>query len=804
MPAQKYIYRIIFSKAGLINTYTDGDFNINIDLKNSYTKKSSGSLSIEITRENKSIYQSSKIFKLEKSSQTSFKFDTILKNVLPWSAEIPNLYKLHITLKNKKEIVLESITQQLGFRTSEIVKGRLLVNGKAILFKGVNRHEHDAVNGHVISRKDMLRDIQIFKENNINAVRTSHYPNDPYWYELCNEYGIYVIDEANIESHGMGYEPSRTLGNNPAFLKAHLSRTERMIERDKNQPSIIIWSLGNEGGNGSNFESTYLLAKKLDRTRPVQYERSGLKWNTDLYVPMYATPANIEAYATDIKYKKSLIQCEYSHAMGNSMGGFKEYWDLYEKYDKLQGGFIWDFVDQGLKTVKNGKEIYAYGGDFGPKDVPSSNNFLNNGLVQPDRKPNPHLQEVKHIQQNIKFYEKNLSVGLITIKNWYFFRDLSNYKIEWEIIENGISIENGTIEKLQIAPQSEQEIKIPFKTSFETGKEYFLNLKAILKKDEPLLKKGHVIGYEQLQLTPHSFINPYNFHSKLLTVDIVNEYTTLTGEEFEVVLNTDKGTLASYTYKGIKLIENGGHVNFWRAPIDNDYGANTQKKYAEWKTAGKTENTIMTVSKLSNEKIVFKFRRNIFGNDALFIETFAINGNGIIDIQNEFKAFKGEHSDLFKFGNEFELSKDFKSVQWYGKGPFESYSDRQHAAKVGLYKESIADQYFPYIRPQENGNKSDVRWLVLATNKKVGLKFSSNQLLNFSALNYSRTDLDSGENKGQIHTGDLNPSKNVYLNIDGFQSGLGGINSWGALPLKKYRLPYKSYYYSYRITPVNL
>jgi len=579
-----------FAKAGLYNMYRDGAFNLDIDVKNSSKKRSLGNLSVEITKDDASFYKSSQSFKLNKSSEFSFKFDTIIKNVLPWSAEIPNLYKLQITLKNNKDVVLESITQQIGFRTSEIIKGRLLVNGKPILFKGVNRHEHDPVNGHVISREDMLRDIQIFKENNINAVRTCHYPNDPYWYELCNEYGIYVIDEANIESHGMGYAPDRTLGNNPSWLKAHLSRTIRMIERDKNQPSIIIWSLGNEAGNGSNFESTYLLAKKLDKTRPVQYERAELGWNSDLYVPMYASPKNIEAYAQDYQYTKSLILCEYAHAMGNSIGGFKEYWDLFEQYEKLQGGFIWDFVDQGLKTTKNAKEIYAYGGDFGPKDVPSSNNFLNNGLVQPDRKPNPHLNEVKHIQQNIKFYKKDLNEKLIKIKNWFFFRNLSNYKVDWEIIENGLAVEHGTISDLNIGAQDEKDIKIPYITRVEAGKEYFLNLKATLKNDEPLLKKGFQIGYEQIPLNPHSYTNPYNFHTIKLEIDSNEEFTTLKGFDFEVVLNTKKGIITRYTYKGVDLIERGGQVNFWRAPIDNDYGAETQKNMPNGKMPVKLKN----------------------------------------------------------------------------------------------------------------------------------------------------------------------------------------------------------------------
>ncbi len=791
-----------FVKAGLTNEYTDGIFDLNISFNNSDAKKQKGTVSIEIIKNGKLVYSSEKSYQAEANKGFEVDFKTTISKIASWSAEIPELYQLNITLKNKKDKVIEAISRKIGFRSSEIVNGQYKINGKAILFKGVNRHEHDPETGHVVSRENMLRDIQIFKENNINAVRTCHYPNDPYWYELCDEYGIYVIDEANIESHGMGYNLSRTLGNDPKWLKAHMSRTERMIARDKNHPSIIIWSLGNEAGNGFNFYNTYLLAKEMDDTRPVQYERAGLEWNTDLYVPMYATPKNIEKYATNDKYTKSLIQCEYAHAMGNSMGGFKEYWDLFEKYDKLQGGFIWDYVDQGLKTTKNGKEIYAYGGDFGPEDVPSSNNFLNNGLVQPDRKPNPHLYEVKHIHQNIKFYENDLSKGIIDIKNWYFFRDLSNYTLNWEIIANGKPVENGTINDINIAPQGIKTITIPFNKDFDANVEYFLNVKVVLKENESLLVAGYEIGHEQFQLSTSQVIEPEEANTKI-SYKTKEDQILITGSHFNIDFDKAHGLLTSYMFYEKSLIDKGPEVNFWRAPNDNDYGAKTQKKFEEWKDAGKSGEVKTSIKQISDAKIEVIFMRSLFGGDAEYTQTYEIDGNGTIKITNDFKAIKGEHTNFYKFGNEMVLPSSYNKIQWYGKGPVESYTDRQHAAKVGLYSGTIADQYFPYIRPQETGNKIDVRWFELSTNEGMGLKIIGEKLLQVSALNFSREDLDSGEEKTQKHAGELSSRKEVYVNIDGFQQGLGSINSWGTLPLKEYRLTYKSYNYSYWIVPIN-
>lgn len=790
-----------FVKAGLKNNYSDGTFNLDLNVNNIFEKTQKGSVSVAIVKDGNTLFSSEKKFKTEANDINLLNFNTTLENVLSWSAEIPELYQLNIVLKDKNRKVKEVISRKIGFRTSEINNGQFLVNGKAILFKGVNRHEHDPETGHVISREDMLRDVQIFKEYNINAVRTCHYPNDPYFYELCDEYGIYVIDEANIESHGMGYNLTRTLANDPKWLKAHMDRTERMIERDKNHPSIVIWSLGNEAGNGYNFYNTYLLAKEMDETRPTQYERAGLEWNTDLYVPMYATPKDVKKYAENDKWKKSLIQCEYAHAMGNSMGGFKEYWDLFEKYDKLQGGFIWDFVDQGIKTIKNGKEIYAYGGDFGPEGTPSDNNFLNNGLVQPDRLVNPHIYEVKHIHQNIKFYKNDLSKGIIDIKNWYFFRNLKNYKLNWEIIANGKVVEKGVLEDIKVAPQVTKAFKIPFQTKFSTGIEYFLNVKALLKEREPLLDANHEIAYEQFQLSIAEAIAPAKA-SAAISSNSKADIIKVSGLNFELSFNKASGILTSYIFNGKPLIEKGPQVNFWRAPNDNDYGARTQNKYREWKDAGKTEEIKTIIKKISKSLIAITFTKNIFNGDVIYTQTYTIDGNGIVKVSNDFKAIKGEHSNFFKFGNEVVLPKTYKNITWYGKGPFESYSDRQHAAKVGLYKGTIEDQYFPYIRPQETGNKQGVRWVELTQNDGSGLKIYGEKPLNVSALNFSREDLDSGTKKTQKHAGELTPRKEVYLNIDGFQQGLGSINSWGTLPLEKYRLTYKSYNYSYWMVPL--
>lgn len=804
-------------QSNLDEQFINGQFRLDLDLKNNNSKKLSGTVQVKLESDESILYTANKKVHGDKDQELTISFEHILPNVLKWTAETPNLYDLTIEFSADKGKIIEVITQKVGFRNVRIQNGQLLVNGEAILIKGVNRHEHDLKNGHVLSHENMEEDIRILKQNNFNAVRTSHYPNDPYWYELCDKYGIYVYDEANIESHGMGYNLDQTLGNDPRWLKAHMERTERMIFRDRNHPSIIAWSLGNEAGNGYNFYQTYLRAKELDDNRIVVYERSRQEWNTDVIGLMYAGYDFLKKYAEDESKYRPFILCEYSHAMGNSLGGLKEYWDLFESYDKLQGGFIWDFQDQGLLSHKDGKEFYAYGGDFGPEDIPSDHNFLNNGLIAADKTLNPHMSEAKKILQNIKFYDEDIQQGLLKIKNWNFFRDLSNYKLDWAVLENGKIIESGTIKELDIQPQQTQKIFIPFKALFDNSKEYFLNLSIKLKKSEPFLDADYEIAYHQFLLKPLTPIDLTPLLENETLDKIAKEGSvTLSNQNVKVNFNTNAGTIESYIFKGDTLLLKGGQVNFWRAPVDNDYGANTQNIYREWLTAGKEEKILSFESrKINNGGYLLHFKKDILGGDASYLQSYSLYPDGRIQITNELIAHadtvtegnripeKAKHSNMYKFGNEHTLPEHFKGVSWYGRGPFESYADRKDAAIVGLYNSSVKELNHMYARPQESGNRSDVRWVKLFNEKGGSLTFVADELMHFSASNFKTADLDSGQNKKdtQAHGKLMAPRQEVYLNIDGFSSGVACVNSWGALPLPQYMLPFGSYKYAYWILP---
>ncbi len=809
----------IVIKSDLDSNYKNGLFNLDIEINNVEKRKFKGSLKVDLSKDGNSVYKTSKSISFDKSSQLKKSFSSTIADVLQWTAETPDLYTLSIQLLDKKGNTLEAINRKIGFRNIKIEGGQVLINGQPILIKGVNRHEHDHINGHVISRESMLEDIKIFKANNINAVRTCHYPNDPYWYELCDEYGIYVYDEANIESHGMGYNLNETLGNNPDWLEAHMQRTERMVIRDRNHPSIIAWSLGNEAGNGYNFYNTYLRAKELDPTRFVHYERALHEWNTDVIGLMYANYKYIEDYAKDDTKERPFILCEYAHAMGNSLGGFKEYWDLFEKYDKLQGGFIWDYQDQGLLADKDGREYFSYGGDYGPEGTPSDHNFLNNGLIQADKALNPHMIEAKKIMQNVKFYKDDLEQNQVEVKNWYFFRDLSNYQIDWTVVENGKAIENGSINGLDIQPQQSKVLNIPFKTTINNSKEYFVNLSVKLINAEPLIEAGFEIAKAQFLLNSKEVKSPkpaiiageLNSTSSDTSIIVYNN-------NFKAEFSKTSGTLLNYEFGGKTIINQGAQINFWRAPVDNDYGANTPNVYREWLTQGKENlNVSHDVVELDNAvKIVFN--QNMLEGDASFTQTYVVYANGTIQVENDFKTLKGkgkinarkkdkfkknEHSNIYKFGNEFVLPKTFNVVNWYGRGPDESYIDRKNSTEVGLYSSKVSDLFTMYARPQDNGNRTDVRWVELSNNNGVSVRFYGPNHLNFSASHFKTEDLDSGKSKTttQAHGRLLNPREEVYLNIDGFTSGVACVNSWGTLPRPEYMLPYQDYYYSYWIVP---
>lgn len=727
------------------------------------------------------------IWKEEKPARKNLTINASFEEVAPWSAEQPNLYTLHISLFNSKGTLLECIPQRIGFKRVEIKNGQLQVNGKAILIKGVNRHEMDPDGGYYVSRQRMEEDVRILKENNINAVRTSHYPNDPYWYELCDKHGIYVLDEANIEAHG--YEK---IADMKEWMTTHLERTTRMVERDKNVPSIIIWSMGNESGDGMNFIASYKAMKKIDNSRPIQYQRAGKKSHTDIYCPFYVDYQTLENYGKS-KETLPLIQCEYAHAMGNSMGGFKEYWDLYRKYDNLQGGFIWDFADQGIRDYRHGKMIYAYGGDFG-KDLPSDNNFNCNGLFNPDRKPNPHTDEVRMVHQSIWTTPVNVKEGKISIFNENFFTDLSNVYLEWQIQEEGTIIRQGVVTSLNIQPQEQQELSLDYQLE-NSGKETLLNVSYKLKEAEHLLEAGHVVAKQQLEIIPYDWkmntpsqaCNQPEIYDTRYALEIISPTTIIR-------FNKKNGLLSGYSYKGKEFIEEGSYLkpNFWRAPTDNDFGAQLPTKLKIW------HNPDMKLASFNTEikNGIVEIKANYHLPECLadLSMTYRINTVGEIDITQSL-SLQETNKDMFlpRFGMQITLVPGFEDIEFYGRGPVESYADRKLSAFIDVYNQKVADQYYPYIRPQDTGNKSDLRWFNVKHQSNKGLRILSSKPFNASALHFSTNDLDGSPAKTQQHGLAVSPRPTTTLSVDLLQMGLGCIDTWGSLPMEKYLLKENKY-----------
>jgi len=742
-------------------------------------------------------------------AKTTFIFNATVPNVKAWSAEIPNLYTLYISLSDEKGTTTEVIPVRVGFRSIEIKNGQYLVNGKPVYIKGVNRHEHSPLTGHVVSKEEMRKDVELMKELNINAVRMCHYPNDPYFYELCDEYGLYVCDEANIESHGMYYDLKQTLGNNSDFLKAHLDRVMRMYDRDKNYPSVCFWSMGNEAGNGYNFYNAYVKLKKADPTRPVQYERSEREWDTDIYCPQYPSPNGFRSYGENLT-DRPMIASEYAHAMGNSLGNFKDYWDVIEdpKYPTLQGGFIWDWIDQGFQVTRNGKTFFAYGGDFEPDSIlqrlmsggSRDRNFLCNGVIAPNRVPNPGAYEVKKVYQNIGTKLLDKKQYAIEIINKNFFCDLSNYYLVWELLENGVPVQSGKEQHLNVAPTQSIRLTLPISYVLKADKEYFLNVDYLLKAAEPLLAKDYKIAYEQFALTDLPKASPAVFGEAALQVSQTATVWTAKSKDFSVTFDLKTGLLTAYKYKGKDLIKSGAQINFWRAMTDNDHGANLNNKLRVWHDVGKTESTAVNVSQVG-ETYKITAEKSLLNGDAKFVQTYTVGANGTIVVDNQFTKLKGEEPMLPLFGTILTLPKQYSTLNYYGRGPWENYIDRNSGATVRLYKSTVDEQFFPYVRPQENGNKTDVRWLTLTDKKGDGVKISGQLPFEFSALYYSLDDLDPEKDRKQYHSGELTKRNEIYLNVNQRQMGVAGVNSWGATPLEQYRVDYDSYQFSYTISP---
>ena len=751
---------------------------------------------------------------LKSNSEDTLFFQKAIPFPKKWSAEIPNLYHLILTLRDSSGKILESTGCSMGFRTSEVKNGLFLINGKPVLIKGVNRHENDPVTGHVISRERMLQDIRMMKEANINTVRTSHYPNDPVWYELCDEYGLYVIDEANIESHGMGYNPDRTLGNNPDWMKAHINRTERMVERDKNHPCVIIWSLGNEAGYGCNFEATYDWIKNRDNSRPVWYERTEQGACTDIFCPMYWSPMDLKWYGY-ARQLRPLILCEYAHAMGNSTGNFQDYWDVIEKYPQLQGGCIWDWVDQALYAKDNqGREFWKYGGDFGPKDVPSDGNFLCNGIVFPDRKPHPGYWEVKKVYQYVKFIRSGLNPLTFEVRNDYDFYDLSDTELIWEITGNGKIMSQGREAPFTLHPGEKKVIDlISHKPPFLPETEYFLNV--YLKTTAPwgLLKTGHILASEQFPVSPGPLTTKESISGKSpaeaiaanqsegpLNFNTSETHIEITGNDFTIKFDKAAGTIASLVFRGAEIFHRGPLPNFRRAPTDNDIGNRMYDRCKVWFAA--SENRKVATAGIRNSAprhlelmVEFEFPEKTAKETIVY----RIYPDGEVVVTSTLIPAGPKLPELPRFGLNMQLNSGFDNLTWFGRGPWENYCDRKTASFVGLYKSSPSDQFIPYVRPQENGYKTDVRHVTL-DNGTTGITFTGCPLLCFSALPYTYDDL-KGFKQGGKHLNDLNKNPFIDLNIDDAQMGVGGDDSWGASVHEKYTLPSKEYSYTFRMKP---
>lgn len=813
-----------FAVGDLENNYADGNLKLNVSLNSTDNKASDFVVEAALYDADQKIYSELKDVKLTDKKGTA-SFVRNFPDIKKWSAETPDLYTLILNLKDNYGNILESVGSKIGFRKVEIVNSQLLVNGVAVYLKGTNLHEHHDVTGHVVDEATLLKDIRVMKSNNINAVRTSHYPQQELWYELCDRYGLYLIDEANIESHGIGYDKDITLADKPEWAGAHLARMQSMVERDKNHPSVIIWSLGNEAGDGHNFLNGYKWIKERDNTRPVQYERAEQSTNTterhtDIWCPMYARIEHIEAYAKDAKNDRPLILCEYVHSMGNSTGNLQDYWDVIEKYPKLQGGFIWDWVDQGLiKTSENGEKYWTYGGDWGEEGIPSDGNFCINGLVWPDREPHPGLTEVKKVYQYVGFEPVDLKNGLIKVKNKYDFTDLSEFNFEWEVASDGAAVESGKVLLPEFKPGKEMTIMIPLsEIDPVAGTEYFLNIRVSRSDEWNLVPEDHVYATAQYKLPVEGKpVIAKRDELAVLQTRTVDIKLNVTGSDMKIVFDLEKGRMESFEYKGKELIKKGPEPDFWRPPTDNDYGYGMDSRLGVWKKAG-GRSTIKRVNIAQPEmsKVVITMEFDIpDAKDvkiAGIVTTYSIYGSGDIIIKNQFSRVSDNVPEIPRMGMQLQLPEEFMNLKWFGRGPHENYSDRKTSAFVDLYESTADDQYVPYIRPQENGYKTDARWLTLTDDNGTGILVSGIPLISFAALKNVHDDFESPGRLSQYrkdaksantHTIDVKPRDLVNLNVDLGQMGVGGDDSWGAMIHPQYRLLEKKYEYSFRIRPVD-
>ena len=797
-------------KTDLINQFKDGDFKLDLEINNNSSKKAASKAIVKILDNSKEIYNEERNLGLDPGIN-NISFEKLIPDVKHWSAETPNLYDLLIEIKGKE---IQATKIRIGFRNLEIKNNQFLVNGIPILMKGVNLHDHHEKNGHVVTEDLLIKDLELMKKNNINSIRCSHYPKNPFFYRMCDKYGFYVIDEANIETHGMGttnqgleFSPKRQ-EIHPAYIpqwkEMHLDRTKRMYERDKNYPSIVIWSLGNEAGNGENLFSTYEWLKNIDNSRPVQYEGATKYSNTDIQAPMYPTIEEMKDYAEN-NPTRPLILCEYAHAMGNSVGNLQEYWDLIEKYDIMQGGFIWDWVDQGLLTYNDkDDEFWAYGGDLGGENYQNDKNFCNNGLVNPDRSIHPSLKEVKKVYQSIKFNIESIENKEILISNKYDFKNLKEFYFEWELLKNGKQISKGTINEFELAPNKSKIIKIDFPEIYDVD-EYHLNIYAKKKSYGNLIPKDHTVAYNQFFLGGKRINNKTSLDNSNNAIKVSQNKKTLDlfGEGFKISFNKENGRLTEVNYGNENIILQGIKPNFWRAPIDNDYGFLMPFKLKVWKQASKKQNfESIKIKNLKRQGVEVKTNYYLPDVKAFVDITYSIKINGRINIKTSLSGISEKLPVLPLFGTNFIINKSYDNVVWYGRGPHENYQDRKTSSLVGIYNYKVSQMYFPYIRPQENGNRTDTRWLSLTNSEGNGIIIESSNLFEFSSHHQYNDDFDGGDRKSQTHTYDIIKRPIVNLNINYKQMGVGGDDSWGKQPHDEYKIKPGNLSFNYSISPI--
>ena len=808
-----------FAKTPLDETYQHGEFNLDVDVANANNTAGDFSLSYQLIDAN-SIVIAEETKEGVANDKSNITFNKEIANVKKWSAEEPNLYTLILDLKDKSGATIEATSIKVGFRTAEIKDKQFKINGQPVLIKGVNVHEHDQYTGHYVTEEVMRKDFELFRKYNVNTARTSHYPQPEMFYKLADEYGIYVIDEANIESHGMGYDLRKggTLGNNPLFLEDHMNRTVGMVERDKNHPSVVTWSLGNEAGNGYNFYETYLWIQGRDSSRPIQYEQAKLEFNTDIFCPMYARPHTIEAYAKNPASDRPLILCEYAHTMGNSLGNFTEYWDLIRKYPLLQGGSIWDWVDQGLlEKDEEGTEYWTWGGDYGEKGTPSSGNFCINGVVFPDRTVKPHTEEMRKVYQNVWFKNFDSTNATVDIYNENFFIDLSQYNIAYTIKSDGKVLTTGKID-VNVAPQETKKVSVDnFEKVANTSAQLSVEFEVTQKEETRYIPAGWVVARDQFLVNNYPALQLASNMKPAILKEGDNEIE-VSGKGFKALFNKATGVMTSYKYRNTEYVNNefGLRPFFWRAPIDNDYGAKLPQKLKAWHTDSYQDlsvDKIAVVSGDENTTVTTKYRYP--ASNSTWEVMYTIYNNGTIKVDNTFDASKSDTELIPRIGMRMQLPASVINAAYYGRGPWGNYSDRKTSTFVDRYQSPISEMVTKYVAPQENSHHTDAKWLALTQKSGRGLLFVADDKFEFNASNYLLETISNGEtlnNDSPVGTVPLNkhinaykPSQLVDLFIDYTMQGVGGNNSWGALPMDDYLIKPANtpVTYSFTIIPIN-